>query len=174
MSSRLLNQSGMKINLTIILSFTVVLIAGFTFNSCQLITLEEPLGDIDIFEPTTIPDSIADFNEALHGGSAKSWKCASFTLAGLEGIQDCRLDDIIIIKADGTYSYDGGVVLCGAEDDQRIRNGTWEVINGGRSILFDKDFKREYSAAVVGLEQSTLSLTGGYLGLSINGIYTSN
>jgi len=151
-----------------------LVITSLILGSCELATLEQPQDEPEIFEPTTIPGSIAEFNAAFHGGTSKSWGTASFTLAGLDGFQNCRLDDKIEIKADGTYSYNGGAVLCGAEDNQPVRTGTWKVINEGTSILFDEATEREYTAIVNGLDKNTLSISGQYIGLNIKGIYTSN
>jgi len=167
-------EKDMRINKKRITGVAVLLIAGLIFNSCQLITLEQPESEPEIFEPTTIPGSISIFNDAFHGGNTKNWSAVSFTLAGLGGLQDCRLDDTIEINVDGTYSYDGGDTLCGSEDTQQVRTGTWKVINEGANILFDEDTQREYTATVNGFDQNTLSISGQYIGLSIKGIYTSN
>lgn len=164
----------MKIDKFSLSGFIILLIASQILSSCELVNLEQLEENPDIFEPTTIPESVDAFNVAFHGGSSKSWSSASFTLAGLDGFQDCRLDDTIEIKADGTYSYDGGSILCGAEDNQQVKTGTWKVINDGNNILFDEGTEREYTAIVNGFDQNTLSISGQYIGLNIKGIYTAN
>jgi hypothetical protein len=164
----------MKIGKFSYAGFTLVLIAGMMLSSCNLVSLDEVVDKPEVYDPTTIPGSIEEFNAAFHGGSSKSWATVSFTLAGLSGIQACRLDDTIEINADGTYRYNGGVVLCGAEDNQKVKTGTWEVINDGNNILFDEGTEREYTAIVNGFDQNTLSISGLYLGINIKGIYKAN
>ncbi len=149
---------------------------AFGFASCNLTTLEELGPDgipIDVFQPNSIPPSLGEFETQFHGGEQLAWSAVAFTLAGFDGLQDCRLDDIIVVKADGTYQYDSGGTLCGAEDSELTRSGTWRIIGNGSNIIFDEGTNREYTAIVNGLEDSTISLSGEYLGLEIKGIYTS-
>lgn len=158
---------------------------GFLFSialgmtSCELATLDEPTAEGEQGEeqeeervtgPTTRP-AAAEFEQLFHGGSEKVWAGEAFTLAGFNGFQDCRLDDQITINSDGTYLYDGGNTLCGAEDNEQTRNGTWRIINDGENIIFDEGTNREYQADVVGLVQDSITLSGDYLGLEINGLY---
>ena len=161
------------------LSFMLFNLLVFSFTSCELTMLDEPSNGIDeepigVVGPETIPSSITEFETLFHGDTQITWSAISFTLAGFNGLQNCRLDDLIIVNADGTYEYDGGDVLCGAEDSQRNRTGTWEIIDNGNNILFDEGTNREYTAKVNGLEEGTISLSGEYLGLEIKGVYTSN
>ncbi|MCG8318791.1 MAG: hypothetical protein MI921_04770 [Cytophagales bacterium] len=161
------------------LSIMLFSVPVLSFIACELTTLEESGTEdddmiIQVFEPETIPSSITEFETMFHGDTQITWSAISFTLAGFEGLQNCRLDDTIIVMADGTYQYDGGEVLCGAEDSQRFRSGTWQIINNGNNILFDEGTSRQYTARVNGLEDRTISLSGEYLGLEIRGIYTSN
>lgn len=158
------------------LSYILLNVSLLSFTSCELTTLDGTggIGRLDIFEPRTIPSSIAEFETMFHGNDQLTWAAVSFTLAGLEGLQDCRLDDTFILNANGTYQYDGGGVLCGAEDTQRTRTGTWQIIDNGNNIIFDRGTGNEYTARVNGLENGTISLSGQYLGLEIKGIYTSN
>lgn len=161
------------------LSFIFFSLPVLSLVSCELTMLAEPVEGnenmgMEIFEPRTIPSPIAEFRNMFHADTLLTWSAVSFTLAGFDGFQDCRLDDLIVVKSDGTYDYDGGEVLCGAEDSQRFRSGTWEIINNGNNILFDEGTNREYTAKVNGLGNSTISLSGEYLGLEIKGIYTSN
>ncbi len=146
-----------------------------SFSSCELAELNEPPSDdadMDMVNlPTTIPASIEEFEQAFHGGSERMWETASFQLAGFDGLQSCRLDDTMIINSNGMYQYDGGDILCMAEDDTRLKSGTWEVVNGGRGLLFDRDTENEYVADVNGFEDGVIALEGQYLGLSITGVY---
>ena len=156
------------------LKYWFLLSLFFTITSCEVVDLEQPAQEADaVMEilPSTIPSTIEDFENNLHGGTERLWATNSFTLAGLEGIQDCRLDDVVMIKSDGTYVYDGGQNLCGAEDNVRMRTGTWRLINDGHNILFDEGLPNEYTADVEGLEDNRLVLTGQYIGLVIRGVY---
>lgn len=153
-------------------SVTSVLLAflgSLIFASCELATLENP----DAFE-ASFPATIEEVNEFLHSNQEKTWNAQTFTLAGLEGFQNCRLDDTMILSADGTYRYDGGTILCGAEDSQRTKTGSWKILNGGRRILFDEGTSNAYSAEVVSLESKKIILKGTYFGLEISGSYVSN
>ena len=66
----------------------------------------------------------------------------------------------------------GDPPLCGAEDTEQIREGTWEVIDGGAMILFDVATDREYTALLGGIDKNNLSISGEYIGLAIKGIYS--
>ena len=161
------------------LSFILFSVPVLSFIACELTSLEEPGTNVDemvmdVFEPSSIPSSVSEFETMFHADEQLSWSAVSFTLAGFAGFQDCRLDDVITVNADGTYQYDGGEVLCGAEDSQRFRSGTWQIIDNGANILFDEGTNRQYTAKVNGLENGSISLSGEYLGLEIKGIYTSN
>ncbi len=154
------------------IAFFIVILS---ISSCELAELNEPPADSDMQDnnlPTTIPATIEEFEQAFHEGSEKKWETISFQLAGFDGLQACRLDDTMMIKSDGTYEYDGGDLLCMAEDDTRIKTGTWEVINGGRGLLFDAGTVNEYEADVNGFEDGVISLAGQYVGLTITGVYS--
>lgn len=156
------------------LAYSILFFLLFSITSCEVVDLEQPAQEADeMMEilPSTIPNTIEDFENTLHGGAERAWATNSFTLAGLEGVQDCRLDDVVMIKSDGTYTYDGGDTLCGAEDNVRMRSGTWRLLNGGNNILFDEGTANEYTADVEGLEDNRLVLTGQYIGLLIRGVY---
>lgn len=164
-----------------ILNYAWALLLVAAISSCNLATLDDPIveGEEQLEEEedrVTGPDEIpalAEFETLLHGDSAKIWAGAAFTLAGFDGFQDCRLDDVMTVNADGTYTYDGGNDLCGAEDNERTRTGTWRILNDGNNILFDEGTERQYEADVVGLVSDTIRLSGDYLGLEINGLYIS-
>lgn len=161
------------------LNYGLALSLLLVITSCNLATLDDPIVEGEeqteqeedrVTGPNSIP-SLAQFETLFHGDTEKVWAGAAFTLAGFDGFQDCRLDDTITVNADGTYSYDGGSNLCGAEDSQQTRTGTWRILDEGSNILFDEGTNREYEADVVGLVQDTIRLSGDYLGLEINGLY---
>ena len=149
-----------------------------SFAACQLVELEEPgPGETDseaqlITGPTTVPADEATFLEYLHNGTdgMRTWSAKGFTLFGLRGFQSCRLDDEVSINADGTYTYDGGVELCGTEDNERTKSGTWEL-GENNTIIFDPGTDQAYEAKVTGLDQGEIVLSGTYLGLEIRGQY---
>lgn len=156
------------------LLYYFVFVGSLIYSGCNLVDLDEAAesGEMDLFDiPTDLPESEMVLNEAFHGGSERTWGALLFQLAGFDGMQDCRLDDTMNIMADGTYQYDGGAVLCGAEDDQRIKTGTWRAVNQGKSIVFDEGTSNEYTAEVTGLENDLIALSGQYLGLTITGVY---
>ena len=154
-----------------------LLLFVFWATSCEITQLNQPDDEeeIDVVEgPTVAPTSTAEFENLFHGGGQRSWKTISFTFMGVGGIQDCRLDDSMTINADGTYEYDGGANLCGAEDSERVRTGTWEVTNDGRNIVFDSGTVNEYTADVTGAEDDQIALSGQYIGLNVSGVYQIN
>ncbi|MEM9298700.1 MAG: hypothetical protein AAGA64_09945 [Bacteroidota bacterium] len=158
-------------------NFVLLLFFVFWATSCEITQLNQPDDEeeIDVVEgPTVAPTSTAEFENLFHGGSQRSWKTISFTFMGVGGIQDCRLDDSMTINADGTYEYDGGANLCGAEDSERVRTGTWEVTNDGRNIVFDSGTVNEYTADVTGAEDDQIALSGQYIGLNVSGVYQIN
>lgn len=165
----------MEINKKFFSSVLGLVLVAATMVSCELTTLKEPseVDQVTIFEPEVFPQTMAEYRAELHGETSKKWTNTTFTLGGMDGFQDCRLDDTININGDGTYTYDGGDILCGAEDNEQSRTGTWEIINGGANIIFDKGTEREYEANVTGLQDNTLAIEGKYLGLTVKGIYSA-
>ena len=154
---------------------SIICLLSMIICSCELVELNEPNNESEkeIRGPEGIPSSLEVYNTYLHNNSFKTYQAISFTIASIEGFQDCRLDDVIEIKSDGTYSYDGGSVLCGAEDTERYRSGTWTIIDDGRAIIFDQGTPEEYLGTVSGLDESAIALSGSYAGLAIKGIYTA-
>lgn len=151
---------------------TLLLIA----TSCDLVDLDDPTNtnepaDEPMLAPQGLPASMSEFNMLFHGNTEKSWSTISFTIASMEGFQGCRLDDSMIINADGTYAYNGGSQLCGAEDTEENRTGTWRVNDSLDQLTFDEGTERSYNASLDALVQDTLVVSGTYIGLEIRGIY---
>lgn len=151
---------------------TLLLIA----TSCDLVDLDDPANtnepaDEPMLAPQGLPSSMSEFNTLFHGDTEKSWSTISFTIASMEGLQGCRLDDSMTINADGTYVYNGGSQLCGAEDTQQNRTGTWSISAGIDQLTFDEGTDRSYTARLDALVQDTLVVSGTYIGLEIRGIY---
>lgn len=124
-----------------------------------------------IVEPTTLPASEVELEQAFHGGDTRIWQTISFSFANIDGLQECRLDDQMTINADGTYEYDGGNTLCNGADNQRNKTGTWEITNQGKNILFNAGRQDEYLADVTGFDDDLLAISGQYMGLTIRGIF---
>lgn len=117
-------------------------------------------------------DSI-ELKMAIDGGSERAWSADAFTLAGSTSFTSCRLDDVMQFNADGTYVYDGGEVLCGAEDDQFVKTGTWEIDFENQRILFDLGTSNQTAATIIGLSDNELRVQGTYMMLDVRGIYSS-
>lgn len=123
--------------------------------------------------PATVPSSASEILSFLHEDSDKIWDSEGFTLFGMSGFLSCRLDDKMTISADGSYSYDGGSSLCGAEDNSRLKEGTWELATDLSSIIFTEG-SNVYTAQLVGITSDQITLSGDYQGLELNAVYTSN
>ena len=124
-------------------------------------------------DPTPSQDFPADevsFKTAIANNDTKNWGEATFELAGV-GVQDCRHDDIMTLKGDGTYSYDNGALTCGT--DEATKTGTWEANFTAKTITFDKGESDEYSADIVSLSNTKFVLKGKWNGMDISGTYAS-
>jgi hypothetical protein len=154
---------------TIAKTLLLVAFLASVFSSCQVASLEST-EEIKAM----VPPTLQEFEQFYHNNTQKKWLCQSFTLAGLDGLQGCRLDDTMTILSDGTYTYDGGTNLCGAEDSQRIKTGNWKILNNGVNIIFDEGSPTAYTVNVIILESQKIVLRGTYFGLEINGTYRAN
>ncbi len=152
----------------ILLSFTML-------SGCSLVDLESPAPQADVASPVGAPASEAAFMSALTNDDMREWEAVTFELEGLNGFQNCRLDDSFSFLNDGTYRYDGGEVLCGGADDQRIKTGVWEIDFDNLTIVFDRGTSLETRATLSGIEDNRMELLGqveifGQM-LDIQGIY---
>ncbi len=151
-----------------------ILILGL--GACELVELDSPTSEDEVVfptidGPTTVPSEESALLQLLHNGSEKTWSAMGFTLFGLQGFQSCRLDDVITINSNGTFMYDGGEQLCGAEDNTRRQSGTWRVDAGSRLMFEAGD--RTYTAIVDGIDAENIVLSGEYIGLALKGHYTA-
>ena len=162
------------------LSVYLIVLLSATSISCDVVDL----GNTDSFDegllteeglngPTTSPDTREEILNLLHNENFKEWEAEGFTLMGFSGLLPCRLDDSMTLMSDGTYQYDGGNSLCGAEDNARIKEGTWELSDDLQSIDFTEG-TNTYTAQLIGITSDQITLRGAYQGLSINAVYTSN
>lgn len=149
----------------------------FVFAACEVVELDSPNNN-DGTDNSKIgkgnieaTDSIT-FRTKITGTTNKSWVTNEFTLADSDNLTFCRLDDQLQFNADGTYRYDGGNQLCGSEDNQRIKTGTWELSYNSNAITFDKGTSKEYSAEVIALTENEIRLKGNYFNFEVRGKYT--
>jgi len=142
---------------------------------CSLVDLDEP-NELDLIEaPIGLPSTQEELVNAIAGESGKSWETLTFKLEGLDGFQFCRLDDTFMFFSNGTYRYDGGEMLCGGEDNLRVKTGTWEIKFDTKEIIFDRTTNKEHSTQIVGIEDGKMLLRGQVeifgIALDIEGIY---
>ena len=110
----------------------------------------------------TLPGDANTLGQLLHNNDSKTWVASEFTIEGLSTFLGCRLDDTITLFSDGTYSYDGGENLCGADDDQRVRSGNWTFNFDTSELIFEPGTSAETSATIVTLDNDILTFTGIY------------
>jgi len=152
----------------------IILAIGWAVTSCDVIELnsgvEAPPNNDIIQGPQTTPNDETQYLDFLHGTESKLWEAQGFTIAGISGFQDCRLDDQIELFADGTYQYNGGSILCGAEDSQSQRTGLWSLdfTQGVITFIIDGD---EFEAVVSGLDPDGIVLSSSYAGLPVSASY---
>lgn len=156
-------------NTRTILFFTVL-----AFCSCKVVELEsESTNEVnEIIGSTAIAsnDSLTMVTY-ISGTMTKSWNTSEFTLMNATNMTSCRLDDIMIFNTDGTYRYDGGSNLCGAEDNQKVRIGQWVLDHINKRIIFDKGRTHEYVAQIIGLDDNEIRLKGSYFNFEVRGKY---
>lgn len=125
-----------------------------------------------------VPEDPAAFASMLHNDSEKTWAASEFALEGLTMFQSCRLDDAVTLFANGTYQYDGGRLLCGAEDDTRMRSGTYAYDAAQALLIFEPGTAQEAVAQLITLEQGQLVFSAVYASdlfgsFDITGSYTT-
>lgn len=147
--------------------------------SCTVVDNEEalPVDNADnsntseiLYNPVLITDSL-DLVKKIAGDNMKSWTASRFTLSGSTLFTSCRLDDIMTFNRDGSYRYDGGNQLCGAEDNRRVKTGNWTTDFEKKTILFDEGTLKEYNADIIGFYDNKLTLRGTYMSMEVRGEY---
>ena len=147
----------------------------FLVSSCDVINLDTPPTDdpvdqnVSVSGPNTLPADQDTFLNYLRGNNGKTWNASQFTLQGMDGFQNCRLDDAMTLGNDGNYQFDGGNVSCGGEDQGQAQ-GTWNLDfeNSRLSFVLGGD---TFQGEVVGLTENTLVIRGTYLGLTVEARY---
>lgn len=158
--------------------FFVLFSCVFLFASCES-SMDEASNSanddsVTIENAEIVAMDEAEFKSIIDGDGEKVWSASAFTLAGLTTFTACRLDDSMTFKSDGIYEYNGGQVLCGAEDNAFTKTGTWEVNFADQAIIFDRGSSNEEVGEVIGLTENEIRLKGSYLLMEVRGIYTSN
>ncbi|MEM9052540.1 MAG: lipocalin family protein [Bacteroidota bacterium] len=128
---------------------------------------------LNIEETEILATDSVSMKNLIDSGAERTWSTSAFTLAGSTAFQSCRLDDEMEFNSDGTYTYRAGQT-CGAEDNQEVRVGTWEVDFDNKTCIFDKGSSREVTATVIGLSEDEIRLSGSYMMMEIRGIFTRN
>lgn len=153
-----------------------LMISSITFFSCGVVEgdLTEQENSTDLLFEDVFPTSAIDANTILRGNVVKSWETTAFKIESVNGYQECRLDDKISLDGDGTYSYDGGTMLCGAEDNEKVRTGTWTLDVESRILTLDEGEGNEFTLYVESLVESEIVVSTSYYGLAVLGKFTSN
>jgi hypothetical protein len=157
-------------------------IALFFFSSCEVLELDSLNSNSSINQKEKeliLSSNIEDTDSVSYrilitGNADKTWRTDDFTLGGSDKLTFCRIDDLMTFNSNGTYIYDGGKNLCGAEDDERIKSGTWKVFYSSDEILFDEGTDDEYLAKIIGLNESEIRLKGSYFLSEVRGKYSNN
>lgn len=71
--------------------------------------------------------------------------------------RDCRKDDLLIFKADGTYVEDEGASKCDTADEQILYGGSWK--KSGSKLTVTED-GTDYAYTIDKQDDSTLVMTG--------------
>ena len=158
--------------------FSVLCIAALTFAACDK-SDDEPQENTETPEAQieagdiVASDSLA-LKLSIDDGSSKIWKTEAFTLAGSTIFTGCRLDDEMEFNEDGTYIYNGGADLCGAEDNEQVKTGTWEIDFQNQSIIFDRGTSRQTAALLIGQNDNELRLQGSYMAMEVRGVFSAD
>ncbi|WP_422361669.1 lipocalin family protein [Reichenbachiella sp.] len=142
-------------------------------SACSVVEVENMDNEnSEINFESTFPNSAIDVNAYLLGGASRTWTTLEFTIDGVDGFQNCRLDDQIQLNSDKTYDYDGGDMLCGAEDDQKLKSGTWEVDVDNRTLTFDAGTDREGIFHIESLNAEEIVVRSQYYSWEVLGKFT--
>ena len=153
-----------------IIRFTIALILStFIFIACS--KDEEPTDVMSQEGMTTLPTDEEIFYTTLTNDSAKTWGKAYFEVLNVK-VDACRYDDLMTLKNDGTYSYDNGSDFCGGGDLQN-KTGLWELDFTNNLLYFDRNTSEENTAVIKSISDSTITITGTWLGMDLQGDYSS-
>lgn len=146
---------------------------ALAISACSVVEVEDIDNEnAEINFDSTFPNSAIDVNAYLLGGESRTWTTLEFTIDGVNGFQNCRLDDQIQLNSDKTYSYDGGDMLCGAEDDQKLKSGIWEVDVDNRILTFDAGTDQEAIFYIESLDAEEIVVRSQYYSWQVLGKFT--
>lgn len=159
----------------------ILILITITLTICQACGITTLTGE-DILGPSVpsiavvdeYPTTSSELMTILAGSENNTWDATGFEINGIKGFQNCRLDDQILLNSDGTYSYNGGEDLCGAEDNVKTKTGTWEANFGNRTLTFDKGTDRQATGEIATATDIKLILRGDYMGWELTGQYEIN
>lgn len=142
------------------------------FQACEVATLNEEndpalTGGGVLNGMGSFPATVEELETLLAGGTSREWTPVGFTIEGLTGSQPCRMDDNIQLNANGTYTYDGGPELCGAEDDTRIKSGSWSINFVTKTILLESEQDGQFTLTLAGTTADEVAFSGSYFGLEV-------
>ena len=130
----------------------------------------------DYTMPTEVTSDEDQFKLLIHGVEKNEWIAKEFTLEGLLGFQDCRLDDTMTLRQDGTYEFDGGVMSCGG-DDVLVRSGVYIQDYINKRLIFDEGTSDEVVMQINGLDQGVIAVSGQVaifgVPMTVQGVYTA-
>ena len=150
----------------------ILVFLGF---ACSCSVVVEESSDLEVSGITfddSFPNSVIDVNAYLLGGSSRTWTTVGFTIDGVVGFQNCRLDDQIQLHDNQTYDYDGGDMLCQAEDNQKLKSGTWELDASNRRLTFDKGTDTEAVFYIESLTADEIVVSSQYYSWKVMGSFT--
>lgn len=145
-----------------------ILSLSILVSACGIVSLEDdqPADQPDVTNVELgsggLPTDAEAFGQMLHNNDSKVWSAEEFTIEGFDGFLDCRLDDTITLDSDGTFSYDGGTLLCGGEDDTRNKTGNWSFDFTDKLLILEPGTANETSAKIITLETGLITMTGIY------------
>lgn len=155
-----------------ILKFFLCICCLYWVPSCGVVSLDEEMaGQLIAINSSEYPGTEAELMTVLTNNSSKNWNTTGFTLEVLRNFQSCRMDDRLSLASDGTYEYDGGDLLCGAEDDQKLKTGTWEMGFQERRLTFDRGTGEEISLYVEEASDTKVIVSSTYMRLRVVGKY---
>jgi len=151
--------------------FSLIMVIFLTTFSCGIVSIEEKAPGITFSE--SFPPDLTSFNTILTNGSNRTWNVTGFSFGESTNFQNCRLDDSLILKNDGTYDYNGGNELCGAEDNSQFKTGIWEADFDSRTIYFDKGTGNEIEIFIESCQESKVVFSSKYFGMKVLGQFES-
>lgn len=142
-------------------------------SACSVIVEESTDSGVTTIDfENTFPSSIIDANAFLVGSENRTWTTLAFTIEGVNGFQNCRLDDQIRLNDDHTYAYDGGNMLCGAEDNEKLKSGTWSMDAASRTLTFDEGEDQEAVLYIESLTENEIVISTHYYSWKVVGKFT--